>query len=385
MKKYFRRIAALAFTLVLVMALGAVAYADEVHDGSHFASGQALNETDTVKGVLAVAGYDVQLAGTSQYTMGAGYNVRALGITSNDAFFAGYNVNIDGSTGRDVYAAGNSVSVDGNATIGRDVYLAGNSVNIGGKIGGDVYINAGKVTIPDHAVISGKLHVLKTAEVTAGKDVMNAIEWYESASSAQLHSISETVQTESVMNKLGTWFVTLLGLVAVALVLLWLTPLWERVDAVCYGAPFTSFARAFGIGFAVLAAVPVAAILLFVTRVGVRLALVLLFVYGAAIAATPVFLGFVLGALFWRGALKKAPLYLVELPLGILICRVCAVIPGLGFAVGFVSVPLGLGMLTLLLGKGKREGKNGTTDAIPSVVVASEPRSVPTSFLATEE
>lgn len=365
MKKTVKRIAALALALLLITALGASAFADGgelgnssgIYNGSRFISGQNVQDDGQIDGILAASGYDVQLDGANQYTCGAGYNVRAMGTTANDAFLAGYNVNIGGSFGRDVYAAGYSVSVDGGATIGRDVYVAGNSVNVGAKIGGDVYIAADKVSIPAHAVIAGKIHVPKTADVTADKDIMSKIEWYESESSAKMHSISEAVQTETVMNRLGVWFVALLGLVAVALVLLWLTPLWERVDAAYYGAPFDKFARTFGVGAAVLVGVPVAAILLVITRVGARLALVLLFVYGAAIAAAPVFLSFVLGALFWRGALKKAPRYLVELPLGILICRVASAIPGLSAAVSLVAIPLGLGMLTKMLGKGKKESE----------------------------
>ena len=50
---------------------------------------------------------------------------------------------------------------------------------------------------------------------------------------------------------------------------------------------------------AVLAGVPLAAILLFISNVGVRLALIVLFLYAAAIIAAPVFLGFFLGALLW--------------------------------------------------------------------------------------
>lgn len=371
MNNTLKRIAALALALVLVMALAASAYADgdlesssEIYSGSRFISGQNVRDDGQIDGILAASGYDVRLDGATEYTCGAGYNVRAMGNTSNDAFLAGYNVNIGGSFGRDVYAAGYSVSVDGNATVGRDVYLAGNSVKVGAEIGGDVYIAADKVSIPAHAVIAGKIYVPKTAEVTADKDILSKIEWYESETGAQLHSISEAVKTATVMNRLGAWFVALLGLVAVALVLLWLTPLWERVDAAYYGAPFDKFARAFGVGAAVLVGVPVAAILLLITRVGARLALVLLFVYGAAVAAAPVFLGFVLGALFRRGALKKAPRYLVELPLGILICRVASAIPGLSFAVSLVAVPLGLGMLTQILGKVKG---TGNADALPEI------------------
>lgn len=83
-----------------------------------------------------------------------------------------------------------------------------------------------------------------------------------------------------------------------------------------------------------------------------RLALIVLFLYAAAIIAAPVFLGFFLGALLWRGAMKKAPCYYAELAIGILVWRIAASVPGLSFAVGLVSVPLGLGVVTLLLGKG---------------------------------
>ena len=146
--------------------------------------------------------------------------------------------------------------------------------------------------------------------------------------------------------------VLLAGVLLLAYVLLWLTPLWETVDRKYYGAPFGRYAKAFGIGFAMLAGVPLAAILLFISNVGMRLALIVLFLYAAAIIAAPVFLGFFLGALLWRGAMKKAPCYYAELAIGILVWRVAASVPGLSFAVGLVSVPLGLGVVTLLLGKG---------------------------------
>ena len=106
------------------------------------------------------------------------------------------------------------------------------------------------------------------------------------------------------------------------------------------------------------------------TRVGLRLAFVLLFVYVAVIIAAPVFLGFFFGMLIWRGALKKAPCYFAELPIGILVWRLAACIPGLSFAVGLVAVPLGLGVITLLLGKGAKSAPaapadGSSNDALP--------------------
>lgn len=359
MKKNFKRIAAFALALMLLVALGAAAYADggsdsaaSIYDGSRFVSGQNVSDSDTVEGILAAAGYDVYLAGKSQYTMGAGYNVSAAGDTANDAFLAGYNVTVYGSAARDLFAAGNVVTLDG--SVGRNAYLAGNSVLVSGEVGGDLYIDAENVSIADSAVISGKLHIAESAGVAASDKVRAEVEWFESANSAAAAAASEAAKPATTASKITSWVISLVGVIVVALVLLWLTPLWETVDARYYGAPFAEYARAFGIGFAVLAGLPVAAVLLLITRVGVRLALVLVFVYAAAIAVAPVFIGFAVGMLLWRGALKKAPCYLAELPIGVLAWRIAASIPGVSFVVGLVCVPLGLGMLTLLLGKKPR-------------------------------
>lgn len=373
MKKLAKNTSFLVIALILVSLLGASAYADNgdvanepaeyTYDSSHFVSGQTVSENESVKGILAAAGYDVNLAGVSQYTAGAGYNVRSAGKTLNDAFLAGYNVSIDGVTARDLYAAGNTVTVSG--VVSRSAYLAGNTVSVSGKIGGDLYIDAHNVTIADTAKINGTIHIPDSASVTASEGTEKSIEWYKSEVNAQAESISEAVQTASTARRIGSWVVSLAGLIIVALVLLWLTPLWETVDKRYYGAPFSAYARAFGIGFAVLAGVPVAAILLMITRVGVSLALVLVFAYVAALFAAKAFICFVLGALIWRNVLKRAPKYLAELPIGALAVCLAELVPGLDFAVGFAAVPLGLGMITLLLGKKK------TTTADPAALPAS--------------
>ena len=163
-----------------------------------------------------------------------------------------------------------------------------------------------------------------------------------------------------------------LGVVALAFLLLWLTPLWERVDSVYTGAPFGQYASVFGIGFAVLVGVPLAVVLLMISRIGLRLGFALLAVYAAALAAAPVFLGFFLGSLFWRLLLKKAPCYWAELPIGLLIWRLLSMIPGIGFVVKLVAIALGLGLVTMLLGKGKP-----AAPAAESAPAPAEPAALP--------
>ena len=325
--------------------------ADGTRDGSLFLSGETVRSSAAVNGVLLAAGKTVGVNGTGAYVMAAGYEVTLGGTAENDAFLAGYSIGVSGTAQRDVFAAGQSITVNG--TVGRDLYAAANTVTITGSVGGDVYISAENVVIGDGAKIGGRLHCNASALRSVPDGIADSAELYDEPESSDV-GVSITVPDDepgvgSIVLRKALSFA---GVLLLAFVLLWLTPLWETVDRKYYGAPFGRYAKAFGIGFAVLAGVPLAAILLFISNVGVRLALIVLFLYAAAIIAAPVFLGFFLGALLWRGAMKKAPCYYAELAIGILVWRVAASVPGLSFAVGLVSVPLGLGVVTLLLGKG---------------------------------
>lgn len=117
------------------------------------------------------------------------------------------------------------------------------------------------------------------------------------------------------------------GVLAVAMLLLWLTPLWETVDKKYENASFGKYAAAFGIGFAVLVALPLASVILMVTGFGLRLGFTLLMLYLAAMAVSPVFLSYILGKLLWRKAFKKAVNYPAELAIGVLAWRILASVP----------------------------------------------------------
>ena len=338
---------ALVLTLAMLTAMTGPAFAETSgagfaegsaagsYDGSLFTAGGSVDSSAQVKGVQFAAGSDVQVQGSCEYLMAAGNQLVFSGGAENDAFAAGNNVYIFGSVGRDLFAAGSTVEIRG--SVERSAYIAAGSVVIDGRIGGTV-------------------HYGSSAQVSAPKSVLSAAEVYE-----EIENASAPVH-KSVGSKALSVVLSYLGAAAVAFVLLWLTPIWEKLDSKYYGAAFGDYARAFGIGFAVLAGLPVAAVLLMITRIGLRLAFVLLLVYAAAIVASPVFLSFFIGMLIWRRALRKAPCYFAELPIGLLAWRIVYCVPGLSFIVGFVTVPLGLGVLTLLLGKPPKQSAPALTE-----------------------
>ena len=346
---------ALVLTLAMLIAMTGPAFADASgavfaegssagsYDGSLFTAGGSVDSSAEVRGVQFAAGSDVQVQGSCEYLMAAGNQLVFSGGAENDAFAAGNNVYIFGSVGRDLFAAGSTVEIRG--SVERSAYIAAGSVVIDGSIGGDLYLSADKVVISDSTKIGGTVHYGSNTQVSAPKSVLSVAEVYEEIENAPASA------HKSVGSKALSVVLSYLGAAAVAFVLLWLTPIWEKLDSKYYGAAFGDYARAFGIGFAVLAGLPVAAVLLMITRIGLRLAFVLLLVYAAAIVASPVFLSFFIGMLIWRRALRKAPCYFAELPIGLLAWRIVYCVPGLSFITGLVAVPLGLGVLTLLLGK----------------------------------
>ena len=166
------------------------------------------------------------------------------------------------------------------AVLACDLYAAANTVTITGSVGGDVYISAENVVIGDGAKIGGRLHCNASALRSVPDGIADSAELYDEPESGDA-GVSITVPDDepgvgSIVLRKALSFA---GVLLLAYVLLWLTPLWETVDRKYYGAPFGRYAKAFGIGFAVLAGVPLAAILLFISNVGVRLALIVLFLY----------------------------------------------------------------------------------------------------------
>lgn len=403
--KQRKKLLCLLLVLLLAVSLAPAAFAEFIfsgdeqniigeYDSTVFLAGENPNNAADVKGILFEAGNTVTSAGFSEYAFVAGNTVSFAGENSGDAFVGGNAVSFSGSCGRDLAIAGNSVDIRG--SVGRDLLAGGRSVSISGHVGGDVTLAAEEIRISDNAEIEGILRYNSSAKISAPADLLAAAVVYEDNQGSQdIQSIlgtqdapatqdaqnapdvqdtqdAQDAQNSSedsganvpapeapkpksspVLAKLKSTVFKLIGLLLIAYFFLWLTPLWEKVDADYTGKPFGTYAKAFGIGLAVLAALPLASIILFVSGVGVRPALVLIFVVVAVLIAAPVFLGFFLGVLLWRKALKKDRNYWAELAIGLVCWAILAAVPGIRVAVKMVAGCLGVGVPACMLGKKK--------------------------------
>ena len=407
--KYRRAFSCVLLALLLVLTLAPAAFAevefgeDSIsgeHDATVFLAGSDTTSTAKVKGILFSAGMTVSVDGESEYAFIAGNTIALNGDVGRDAFIAGNTVGISGNVARDLYAAGNLVNISG--TVGRDIYAGGKNVSLGGEIGGNVYLSADNIQLADDLKIGGTLRFNENAKVTGPKELLDGAVLYTSDAepepaaqpeagtqpegtpepgitityngSSEFSASTEPAREKNpIVSKLKSFIFTYIGLLLVAYFFLWLTPLWEKQDSKYTGADFGKYAATFGIGLAVLIVVPIATIILMITGIGVRPALVMLFVYIAALVAAPVFLGFVLGSLLWRKAFKRPCNYWAELAIGILAARVLVLLPFVSFAVKLVSTCFGLGAVVCLLGKSKSKGKKRTdVPALPEENVSPE-------------
>ncbi len=379
--KTSRLSACLLLTLLLLCCLMPAAFAEVVfsseegsltgtYDATVFQAGQDATSNAEVKGILFMAGNTVSAGGTGEYAFIAGNTVSFGGECLNDAFIGGNSVAVSGNVDRDLYAAGKVLDLRG--AIGRDLFAGAQTVSISGEIGGNVYLDAETIQIADDAKIGGTLRFNDSARVSGPDEILNNAERYadkkegtEKPENAEKPDDAEAApapvqstqpgKSTKVFSKIKSALFSYLGLLLIDYFFLWLTPLWEKVDRDYTGKDFGLYAAAFGIGFAVLAGLPLASIILMITGFGLRPAFVLLLVYSAVLTAAPVFLGFFLGSLLWRKALKKTKNYWAELAVGLLIWRILSLIPGLKIVTAFIAGPLALGVITRMLGKKKAE------------------------------
>ena len=358
----------LLFCCVMPAAFAEVVFSSEegsltgTYDATVFQAGQDATSNAEVKGIFFMAGNTVSAGGTGEYAFIAGNTVAFSGECLNDAFIGGNSVAVSGNVDRDLYAAGKVLDVRG--AIGRDLFAGGETVTVSGEIGGNVYLNAENIQIADNAKIGGTLRFNDNARVSGPDEILNNAERYADkkegaektdgteAAPAPVQS-TEPGKSTRVFSKIKSALFSYLGLLLIAYFFLWLTPLWEKVDRDYTGKDFGLYAAAFGIGFAVLAGLPLASIILMITGFGLRPAFVLLLVYAAVLTAAPVFLGFFLGSLLWRKALKKTKNYWAELAVGLLVWRILSFIPGVKIVTAFIAGPLALGVITRMLGKKK--------------------------------
>ncbi|MDH5578561.1 MAG: polymer-forming cytoskeletal protein [Betaproteobacteria bacterium] len=323
-----------------------------------FVAGESARHSAPVQGDLIAAGGELLLAGpVAGDQIAFGGKLRLDGAVSQDLYAGGGQVALDGSVARNARVAGGEVSlgprarVAGNASLaGGDVkvlgtidgYLqaAGGRVLIDGRVAGDVEAASGALELGPNARIGGKLRYRGGAPLKQdpAAQVQGGIERLE----MPMRDVAERSPAPAVF---GVWT---LGLMVMAAVLVLALPgFFGRVAQ----AARTRFGWSLLAGFLALAAIPLAAVILLASVIGIPLALVALLGYLMLLLVGYVAAGIALGdatlARGWAARAAHRGWRALFAALGVLVIGIVALIPWLGALAALAALITGMGALLL--------------------------------------
>jgi cytoskeletal protein CcmA (bactofilin family) len=275
------------FFALLLSAAGTAAADDNARamlGGNAFMAGGYVELDDRVARNAFLSGGNVAVTGqVGRSLFAAGGDVRLEGEVDGDAHMAGGTLRLsrEAEVGGDATLAGGSIAVDG--SVGGDLDAYGERVALDGSVGGDVRFAGDTLRLGPNARVAGELTYRSSSDIVVepGAQVSGGIHrsmkepsWRRGARGAAI---------------LGGITVSL-GMMLLGAVLVLGMPRFSRdTGRAIRRKPW----QVLGLGCAMLVGVPIALALLAVTIVGIPLAVLLAFAYGALLM-----LGYLVGAIF---------------------------------------------------------------------------------------
>lgn len=258
---------------------------DAVHNGSYYTAGNNVVINGTINGDLFCAGQTVKINGTvNGDVLCAAQKITVNGTVSQDVRSAGQTVTINGQIGGSVTAFAQDVEVTKDATIKGDLNGAAQTFAVDGTIGRDVAVAGQSLTI-DGLVKGGVNANVETLSLSSKPAVMGGLDYtspasQDIASGSVLGAVNFTqASTESQKSNndagaaLVVYLLIALSFIVAATVLSLVMPRYfER----SYAIARKKIGQVVLVGVAVNLGVPVLAVALILTGVGIPLAILLL-------------------------------------------------------------------------------------------------------------
>ncbi|MFC5498912.1 hypothetical protein ACFPOE_15290 [Caenimonas terrae] len=327
-------------------------------EGDFIAAGGRVVLDQPVRGDAALAGGSVDVrAPVGDDLRAVGGDVRIDSTVGGELFVTGGNVTLAGAArvtqGAKVY--GGAITMDGR--VDGPLEAGAQKISLNGQIGGDARLTAEQIELGPDARIAGALHYASGTELkkAAGATVVGAITREERAAGEP--TVVRQRQWGGATGTLGAAVLGFLALLACATVFMLVVP-----DSSVRAADTvkTSPGLSLALGFGALVALPVLAVLLFITVLGIPLGLTLLALYPVLLLA-----GYLVGVLciarLAQPALRKeAPAtfgwQIGFFALALLLVSLIGRVPVAGTLVLAVITVMGTGASVLMLYRRRQNG-----------------------------
>ena len=339
--------------------------ADEIIDDTLVVFGRTAKIEGVVTGDLIVFAQSIEIAGSVHGDVFSfGRNVEIEGEVGGGIAGFGQVIRIGNTVGQSVYGFGQSILSRRDASIGGDFFAFGEDINVGGSVGRNVTAFGNTLTVTGEVkrdvTFSGSLAALHSSasiggnldvDLPAGENLQ-----MDSAASVAGETIVELPEAgQDEEEPLSVWtFVRMALWLAAAfmsgMLLLWALPALRRMPL----DDLRAILQSAGVGFLVLVAMPVAAVLLCVTLIGLPAGLVMGAVWALGLYASKIVVAHFLGSALLRP--KGQDLGAMALPLlvGLLLVLIAVSLPYVGWVINLLLVIIGLGAIGLVLFRSAR-------------------------------
>lgn len=373
--KFFVPVIALA-VLVPMFALGAtLEVGDEVfikkgndtRDNLYVAGGNVSVGSVTFGDALLAGGNVLVSKNVSEDIFSVGGSITILGNSGGDVRIVGGNILIAGDAGGDMVAVGGAVVITSDVSVGKDLLVAGGDISIDGDIFGDVQVTGGTVTINGHVRGDVKAKVGEHLTIGDGAVIDGDLEY--GAQNAEALEVNEgaVVRGETIFEEAknvgkgvsknflfaafgALVFFKLISFIAIALLFVWLFKGFSNsVVSEVVKNPLPMLGK----GFITLIVVPASTVVLFMTLLGVPLAVMVILSYIVLLLVTGVYAGVVVGA--WGSQYiqktERVEITWKNVVGGVVLLTVVKLIPVIGWIAGVFIFLVTLGSLADMLHK----------------------------------
>lgn len=315
-------------------------YADDSVDlkkeigATTFAAGNMINVSSKIDGMAFIAGNSVTVSSTQDHLFVAGNTVTLNGAYAKDIFAAGSSIVVSDTKVRDLFAAAGQVTV--NSDVDRNAFLGGDKIVINSVIYGNLKVSCEELVFGEDAKVMGNLDYPDNIKEIPEGVVLGETKAYKSDD-----SIDVEVETKGILaaTAIMRFIRKLCSMLLVGLLFLLLfKKFFINLEKEEQSA--ANFFKKFGIGFGVLFLLPIAAIILMITIIGLPISIISLLVYGVLIYLSAIPTSYYLGKWIFKDKLpNEYLLYIVS----IIILYVINRLPIIGGLTSFISLCVGLG------------------------------------------
>ena len=333
---------------------------EKVVDNLYAGGGTVVMTGEVTKDAL-VAGGNVRLDGpVGGDVFAVGGTVDVGGKVAGDVRAGGGNVFISGTIGGELVVAGGTVQILPGAVIAGDVLVAGGELTVDGTIGGKLTVAGGKVnlagTVSGEAVVKGeRVSIAESANLKGGLAYKAPAEAMI-ASGAKIFGGPKFERSDTataakdrragfVAFLTAWWLLKILMIILVGFVML---ALFRGSMAKAVAHSLDHYGIEMFRGFAGLILIPVAAVLLAITVIGLPFTIIGFLSYGLLLILSSPYAAIVLGGAVARYGFKKTGEGLVGwqwVVSGAIVFALLGLLPVIGWLIGFLAFLTAFGSL----------------------------------------